>query len=45
MNKRLILTSAKKEKELNGKIDQFRVFNSALTSTQVSELYNEVVCN
>tara|TARA_B100000427_G_scaffold39679_1_gene28574 strand:- start:38 stop:1600 length:1563 start_codon:yes stop_codon:yes gene_type:complete len=33
------------EYPFNGKIDQFRVFNSALTSTQVSELYNEVVCN
>ena len=29
----------------NGKIDQFRVFNSALSATQVSELYNEIPCN
>ncbi len=29
----------------NGKIDQFRVFNSALSATQVTELYNETSCN
>jgi hypothetical protein len=29
----------------NGKIDQLRLYNGVLTATQVSELYNEVVCN
>jgi hypothetical protein len=29
----------------NGKIDQFRVFSSALAQTQVTELYNEIPCN
>ncbi len=28
----------------NGKIDQFRVFNSALSAAQVTQLYNEVYC-
>ena len=28
----------------NGKIDQFRVFNSALSATQVTQLYNEAYC-
>ena len=26
-------------------IDQFRVYNTVLSSTQITELYNEVVCN
>ena len=29
----------------DGKIDQLRFYNSVLTATQVTELYNEVVCN
>ena len=28
----------------NGKIDQIRIFNKALTSTEVTTLYNEVYC-
>ena len=29
----------------DGQIDQLRFYNSVLTQTQVTELYNEVVCN
>jgi len=29
----------------DGNMDQIRVFNSALTQTQVTELYNEIACN
>jgi len=29
---------------LKGSIDQVRIFSSALTSTQVTELYNEIAC-
>ncbi len=29
----------------NGKIDQLRLYNGVLTASQVTELYNEVVCN
>jgi len=29
----------------NGEIDQVRIFNSALTQIQVTELYNEIACN
>ena len=28
-----------------GQIDQFRAFQSTLTAAQVTELYNEVICN
>jgi hypothetical protein len=28
----------------NGEIDQFRIFNTALDSTQVTQLYNEAAC-
>ena len=31
--------------EFNGDIDQVRIFTTDLTSTQVSELYNETPCN
>lgn len=37
----LLIGSRKGGNSLNGKIDQVRIFSSALTSTQVESLYNE----